>query len=368
MKFRLNQILTFPRYISGMGDQLVFDRLRLLLRDAPTRVIDDERIVVLSDLHLGNGGGKDDFLRNSGLVSEVLARRYLPKGYTLVLNGDIEDFQKFTPSAVKRAWKEFYGLLREFRRKERLVRIFGNHDELLSLMPGSADPPAVEAVRFLYRGSSLFVFHGHQASLAMLRFNTQIGRLIRFLVRPLGIMNDSVARDNRKKFTTERRIYEFSNAEKIISVVGHTHRPLFESQSKGDTLRFRIEKLCRRYPLARGPARKRIAREIVLLKQEFRRLLEKHGDGGFLGGIYENRLSIPSIFNSGCATGKRGITCIEIAKGRIRLVHWFRREEERHPDGTGHEAAEELGKTGIFRLVIKEESLDYIFTRIKLLT
>ncbi|MCK7506538.1 MAG: hypothetical protein MZV70_22430 [Desulfobacterales bacterium] len=52
------------------------------------------RIVILSDLHLGDGSGSDDFLRNRAAVQDALRSWYLPREYLLVLNGDIEDLQK----------------------------------------------------------------------------------------------------------------------------------------------------------------------------------------------------------------------------------------------------------------------------------
>lgn len=267
-----------------------------------------------------------------------------------------------------RAWEGFFLLLEKFRRENRLIRIWGNHDELLALRPGAKGQSASEGFRFFYKNKTIFLFHGHQASLTFQRFNTWLGYLVRYLVHPLGIMNDSVAHDSRKKFKTERRVYEFSGAERIISIIGHTHRPLFESLSKGDTLRFRIEELCRRYPEAGEGDREEIGREIGAVKNELRRLLEKDGEDGFLGSIYDKHFTIPCIFNSGCATGKRGITCIEIENGHIRLVHWFDRNiSKRYLLGDAYPKAEPLEDTDYFRVVIKEDDLDYIFTKIDLL-
>ena len=346
-----------------MGNALVFDRLRRLYNESPVREITEtDRFVILSDLHLGNGGRKDDFLHNSPMVMHALSAYYLKKGYTLVLNGDIEDFQKFSPGTIKRAWKDFFGLLDRFHRQGRLVRIWGNHDELHAIMPEAGGPEAREGIRLVYKGSPIFIFHGHQASVAFLRFNNWLGHLIRYIARPLGIMNDSVARNNRRKYKTEKRIYEYSSREKVISIIGHTHRPLFESLSKADTLRFRIENLCRIYPQSGKAEKRSVVREIGKLKIELGRILRKDGTCDPDGSIYESRFTIPSIFNSGCATGKSGFTCIEIKDGRIRLVHWFGKGAHNE-----HPGARELKGSGFFRVILKEDSLDYIFTRISLL-
>jgi hypothetical protein len=97
---------------------------------------------------------------------------------------------------------------------------------------------------------------------------------------------------------------------------------------------------------------------------------------------------VPCLFNSGCAVGKRGFTALEIEDERIALVHWFdRRRSDRHlrraPGPTGVFGVsdvgleetpdrsplppEQLGDSDFFRLVLNRDSLDYIFTRIRLL-
>jgi UDP-2,3-diacylglucosamine pyrophosphatase LpxH len=347
----------------------LYNRLKRLKERTPSQAITDaDRIVIFSDLHLGNGGRKDDFLHNSELFIAAVSRYYYPLGHTLVLNGDIEDMQKFPPFVIRRAWESVFLLLERFYQGSRLIRTWGNHDELLALRPGKGGRAVVEGFRFLYKGSTLFVFHGHQASKAFHRYNTFLGYLVRFLISPLGIMNDSVAHDNRRKYKIEKRIYEFSSKEKIISIIGHTHRPLFESLSKTDSLRFRIEDMCRRYPETKEDEKGPLAEEIRATQKELRRLFEKNKENGFESSLYESHFAVPCIFNSGCATGKRGITCLEIEGGRIRLVHWYDRNFDTHAEGEAGGICELLEDTDYCRLILKEDNLDYIFTRINLLT
>ena len=342
----------------------IFEYLHRLLQRSPSRTItDDDRVVVFSDLHIGNGGGSDDFRGNAELFLSVLSRHYAARDYTLVLNGDIEELQKFPRWTIRRAWPELFECFEGLRKRDRLIRLWGNHDEILSFKPDPAAGPVHEGFRLLYKGWTLFIFHGHQASSAFQRYNKYLGLFIRYLMRPLGIMNDSVAHSSRRKYKIEKRVYKFSGSEKILSVIGHTHRPLFESLSKVDSLRFRIEELCRRHPEAAGEERAAIAQEIGGIKTELRRLLEKDQKEIYPSSLYQHYFTIPCIFNSGCVIGKRGMTCLEIAEGRLRLVHWF---DAKVADR--FEEAEPMEGTDIRRLVIKEDSLDYIFTRIDLLT
>ena len=75
----------------------------------------------------------------------------------------------------------------------------------------------------------------------------------------------------------------------------------------------------------------------------------------------------PCLFNSGCAVGKRGVTAIEIADGEIALVHWFDRTRgERHMSEDGR-PAQRLGVADYYRAVLKQDRLQYVFTRIRLL-
>ena len=56
----------------------------------------------MSDLHLGDGGPRDDFRPNAELVHDVLRDYYLEAGYSLVLNGDIEELQRFSYAKIRK--------------------------------------------------------------------------------------------------------------------------------------------------------------------------------------------------------------------------------------------------------------------------
>ena len=105
-----------------------------LLDASPRERLDESsRIVVVSDLHLGNGGTRDDLAHNRGLVQESLETFYLRRGWTLVLNGDIEDLSKFGYERIRPAWAELFALFEDFHEQGRLRKILGNHDAGLEL-------------------------------------------------------------------------------------------------------------------------------------------------------------------------------------------------------------------------------------------
>jgi hypothetical protein len=218
----------------------------------------------------------------------------------------------------------------------------------------------LESLRLERGRESLLLFHGHQASFIQTRFIGLVSVALRYVANPLGIRNWSLARSNRRRFRVERKVYGFARASRQVVLIGHTHRPLFESLSKLDRLRFRIENLCRQIPSASIRRRPALERELALRKQELERLLAKRGrEPG--GSLYDSPLLVPCLFNSGCCIGKRGLTGLEIADDSIALVHWL-------DSNRGQGRGEPLAGTPFLRLVLEQEPLDYLFTRVRLLS
>jgi predicted phosphodiesterase len=381
-----------------MNEKSVFSTLEVLHASAPTLPLThDTPVVVFSDLHLGNRGDRDDFLPNAGLFLHVLEEHYLSKGFTLVLNGDIEELKKFSLRNIMRSWGEVYRLFGRFAEAGKLHKIVGNHDQdlLLEKAPGgffirrletglkdvSKNPrvegifndghgypfACTEALRIRSGGHSLLVYHGHQVSTFFRNYNRVSGWFNRYVLYPLGIMNRSVAHDKTKKYKVEKKVYDFSSRNRIVSIIGHTHRPLFESLSKIDTVRYRIESLCREYPAAGDAEKTRMESLIRLYKRELGSLY-KNGKTGNRSSLYNSKVLVPCLFNSGCAVGKRGITSIEIAGGEISLVHWFDGAKSGKYLTRNDTRPERFGESDHYRMVLKKECLDYIFARIDLLS
>jgi UDP-2,3-diacylglucosamine pyrophosphatase LpxH len=309
---------------------------RLYQRVPVRRLTDEDRIVIFSDLHMGNGGRTDDFVHNAEMFQEVLERYYADHAYHLILNGDVEDLQRFPMRAIVRRWPGLYRALAQIVAAGGLTRIVGNHYlDLLDGGPAASGfamhgheewpetyaEPIHEGLRLEYRSGELFIFHGHQTSRRYENHNNLIRWVLRYLANPLQIGNYTVAADSRKRFKTERRVYDFASQRKILAVIGHTHRPLFESMSKNDSIQFEIERLCRKYP--KSKKKEKIERRIEGLKVELQDLKAERENDGDSASLYQEQLLVPSMFNSGCVLGKRGMTSLEIERGRIRLIYWY---------------------------------------------
>lgn len=343
----------------------------LAVRDQahPVAVNRENRLVVFSDLHMGDGGSRDDFLRNSDLFIRALRDYYIPEGFTVLLNGDIEELQRFSLRRVYAAWPAVYRLFEWLQSQGRLYKIYGNHDiDLLLHQHTDAILPVYPSVRLDLAGKQVLVFHGHQASRFLGKYNHVSGFFLRYFATPLGIKNFTTSHDSSKQYLTERRVYDFARRSKSLCIIGHTHRPLFESLSKIDSLRFRIEGLCRNYPMASEGERKHIESTLSQYKQELDYLLQKDRKNGLRSSLYNNGVLVPCLFNSGCTIGKRGMTGLEITDNTIRLVHWFdQRVSRKYFRYNGYEP-NQLTDTDYYRTIINEDCLDYIFTRITLLT
>ncbi len=326
------------------------------------------RYVFLSDLHLGDRGPRDEFRHNADLLIDSLSSRYLAEGWTLVLNGDIEELYKYRLAAVREAYRDLYGLFAAFRDEGRLVKIVGNHD--LALMAHEEDEfPVEQALRLDGGQGTILAFHGHQSSDLFMRYNYLSDFLVRYLADPLAIRNADMPMTSKRRFKAERRIYRASKELGLVTVAGHTHRPLFESFSKYDSLRWTIETLLRRYADEDAEARERSARLIAVYSDEFRRLSKKEKKRKVSRSLYEREeLLVPCMFNSGCATGKGGYTALEIEGEAIALAYWTRAGGARPYIERESLSREALPGTGWVRYTVARDSLEYLMARVRLLS
>ena len=352
-----------------MNKQTALKNLDKLFRNSPDNELKaEDNVVIFSDIHMGDGGKNDDFLKNAELFKFVLKNYYLHNNYKLFLNGDIEELYKFSEKQIIRKYEDIYDIFDEFRRYGNLVKIVGNHDhQLLISSVHPVNKNLEHGIRLRYKDDHIFLFHGHQTSGVFETYNLFSLFVVRYLARPLRIKNGSTPIDSKKISKTELRSYEFSTENKIISIIGHTHKPLFESLSKRDYLTYQIEKMCRKYPGAGGRKKRKIEENLKRFKDELKNLRKKEQYDNLRSTIYNDELLVPSLFNSGSAVGKRGITAIEISEGKISLVYWFdRNRSQRYLDYKGINT-QQLYDTDYFKATLKIDTLDYIFTRIRLL-
>ncbi len=342
-------------------------RLNKLFEESP--IVDigkDDKIIIFSDVHMGNGGFNDDFAKNSDLFINVLRSNYLPKGYKLILNGDIEDLYKFSIKSIQRKWDDLYNLFDEFRLKNDLFKIFGNHDHQIFLHHNNTRKyNLLEALRLRYDNNDIFIYHGHQTAHILEQYSKIVEYFIKTLFR--AVSNKPVPFENGKKYQTEEIAYKFASQKKIVSILGHTHRPLFESISKVESLKMIIENLLAKYNKAHKKDKLLIAEQINKYKDELFHIYDKGKDLNYPSSIYNDKMLVPCLFNSGAITGKRGMTGIEIRNGMIALVYWFDSKKSQRYFDYKDVKTKRLGNTDYYRAILRKDKIENIFNRINLL-
>jgi predicted phosphodiesterase len=334
----------------------------------PAAVLDisqNGKVLIISDFHMGVGRG-NDLAHNGGLLRNMLEGYYFKNGWYLVLNGDIEELQRYSLEAIREEWRDLYRIFDRFAAEGRLFKTIGNHDEDL-LFEKNYSYPLYNAIRIETGLIPIFVYHGHQSSKVYTDFNNLIRASLRYLLQPVGIRNISSARSPHRRFFVEKQAYKFSIDNNCISVIGHTHRALFESLGRFDYIKFEIERLCRDYPTSTGKDRARIAGEVQALRLELRKLKRSERRDVLRQSLYGDELPVPCLFNSGSAIGKKGINAIELDNENIALVYWYTHGQGKHFVSRGWYRVENFEKTPYRRSILNQDRLDYVKAKIELL-
>lgn len=351
------------------------EKLEKLFNNCPSlRITDEDKLVIFSDFHLGGRKSRDDFLPNSQMFSEILEKYYLAGNYKLILNGDIEELQRVSLTTIYRRWEDLYGLFGKFRDRGDLYKIVGNHDldlllikNTINFRPDDINYDILPGLILHYGDNRLFVIHGHQASNYNGLINSLVGLSLKYIAHPLMIKNIKRPYTNVNKLKAEEKIYDFSKRKKILTLVGHTHRALFEGLSEADYLKYNIEQRIRKYLEADSAERERLESSIRVLADALKVILESGDHYDSFSSIYDHMI-IPCLFNSGCVIDKKGINCLEIDRGNIALVAWYDERDNRSNLTYNPVTHKRMEGTTYSRVRLKKDSLNYIFTRINLLT
>jgi len=332
------------------------------------------KVLIISDLHMGCGS-RDDLDRNGEMLICILEEYYFKNGWTLVLNGDIEELQRYPLDFIREKWASLYRVFNLFAAENKLYKIVGNHDDKLLYKKSTSS--SQRSFRYPYQIHNAvkietgiipaYVYHGHQLSNIYVRYNRFLEWGVRFILTPLGIKNISDARNPRKRFLIEKEAYAFSLKNNCLSIIGHTHRPLFESLGRFDYIKFEIERLVRQYPSSAGEDRQRIEKEVTALRGELGKIKKKERRDVLLQSLYGDELPVPCLFNSGSALGKKGINAIEMTNEDIALIYWFTEGKSKKFVTRGDYKIERIEEKPYRRAVLNQNRLDYIFARIKLL-
>jgi UDP-2,3-diacylglucosamine pyrophosphatase LpxH len=316
------------------------DRLSQIMAGAPQKTPQipyggDHKYVIISDIHLGNGGDADNFSHNTETLQTALGH-YFENSYSLILLGDIEEFWQFDLEEIHSFYGDsIYTKFRQYHEKGKFFRVFGNHDHEWA---GLNDPSANGGVDWDYKnaaeglkiGDHILLTHGHQGTIEsdknswFSRFWVRSFRSIEGIAKFFGYGKREatasyIPNDHEKTF------YQWAKINKKILICGHTHRATYASLSYFDwlqeeqtRLQGEIQELNKAVPKDKKEIRKRCRRlhKIVAEVSE-----EKSRDRNFESLDAEGDAT-PCYFNSGCCLYDTGITAIEIDGNQIHLVKW----------------------------------------------
>ncbi|MDR2194210.1 MAG: serine/threonine protein phosphatase [Treponema sp.] len=322
------------------------------------------KVVVMSDFHMG-AGARDDLIYNGKFLADILERYYFKNNWTLALNGDIEELQRYSLVNIRAQWPNLYRVFNLFHDEYRLYKTLGNHDESL-LFEKDYPYPLYNAIKIDTGFIPIYIYHGHQSSKMYTHYNDLLQLSIRYLLKPLGIRNVS-GRSPRRRFYVEKQAYDFSLKYNCISIIGHTHRVLFESLGRFEYIKYEIERLCRDYPSAAKTEREHIASEVANLRVEMGKLKRSERRGILRDSLYGDEVPVPCIFNSGCAIGKHGVYAIELDCETISLAYWFIEGKQMKFINRGWYKVEPFEDTQYRRSVLNSDRLDYVNAKIALL-
>lgn len=264
------------------------NKLDLLYKKAKRLIINNnDKIVIMSDCHRGEGNKNDNFLTNE-LIYEVALSHYYKNNYTYIELGDGDDMWevKDYQNIIKKHLSVFKKI-KKFYLNNRFLMIYGNHDiskkskrilkkyfyfyydDRLNKKINLLEHLNVyESLVMEYDNKKILLVHGHQVDF----LNSNIWLLSRFLVRNIWRFLELIgfkapvtkASNYKVHSSTEKRLQKWSSKNNIMLIAGHTHRPLYPKVKEG---------------------------------------------------LY---------FNDGSCVSEDGITSIEIVDGRISLYKWIK--------------------------------------------
>lgn len=295
------------------------------------------RLVIFSDHHKGSRDGADDFRVCERAYNAALAY-YDRLAYTLAVMGDVEELWEEWPETVLKAYPHTLELEGKFHRDGRYLRFWGNHDDNWShsdlvdqwLSPALGGSPLKvrESLILHVRDGEeelgrFFLVHGHQGTFDSERIAPLSKFALRYFWRPIQRLIkfsfNTPARDFVLRHAHDSAMYSWSESQqKVVLIAGHTHRPVFKSESQEEIVRKALMEAEMKLAKRSTP---RLQQQLAELAAELEWILAQNQQSPKNIPIVEFKK--PSYFNAGCCAFLDGdVTGLEFSDGEIRLVRW----------------------------------------------
>jgi hypothetical protein len=305
------------------------------------------KLVIFSDQHKGSRDGADDFRICERAYNAALAY-YNRLGYSLAVLGDVEELWEDWPKTVLKAYPHTLELEGKFHQEGRYLRFWGNHDDDWShadlveqlLVPALGGRPLkVREVLLLHVRDGdeelgrLFLLHGHQGTFDSERIAPLSKFALRYFWRPvqriIRFSFNTPAKDFELRYGHDAAMYYWSEAQsKTVLIAGHTHRPVFKSESREEVIRKLLAEA--ESKLAKRPDNAKLQQQVAELAAELEWTLAQNLQAP--EDIPVIQLKKPSYFNTGCCAFLDGdVTGLELSEGEIRLVRWPDDEDAPRP-------------------------------------
>jgi len=217
------------------------------------------KLIVMSDMHRGDGSGADDFAQNS-LIYRCALEYYLENGFTYIELGDAEElWENADFDQIYITHTPVYELLAKFHdpdpEKTRYVKVWGNHDLYWRDHQDIYQSlfPMIQIYEAVVLSDSILMIHGHQADPMC---SGPVAAVSQFFVNYIWAgMQKAGVKDPTRAATNpglcnevDERLHKWAtrNDQGTAAIIaGHTHRAVFENLSLTEmrlqTLRFKAE-------------------------------------------------------------------------------------------------------------------------------
>ena len=338
----------FQRIIHAALDA-VFQRALEQEREEGQTVFDirSAKLIMFSDHHKGKRDNADDFLICERAYNAALGY-YDRLGYTLIVLGDVEELWEEWPESVVKTYEHTLALEQKFHQRGRYFRLWGNHDDAWShpdlveqwLIPALGGIPLkVRETLILHIRDGeeelgrLLLIHGHQGTFSSERIAPVSKFAARYFWRPIQrffkIQVNTPATDFELRDDHESAMYAWAEAQdKLVLIAGHTHRPVFKSESQEEITRKALKEAEEK--LLKHPGSVMLQEKVAELAAELEWILAQHQLSPKMSPMIEFKK--PSYFNTGCCAFLDGdVTGLEFNDGEIRLVRWPDDEDRPRP-------------------------------------